>query len=146
MEVVDKAEYNCLPKGQIHIRMKSGNPAHLYSLSDHTKMNFLWEKLTVQNSSVSQKQIDLFRWRLLLTLSLVNGLYIVTGFLLNFKEISRLFYKCCEFEEPFLSELFIISHMCLVTLVCLTDVRVNASFFCVGIYYCKQPSFIPMIV
>jgi hypothetical protein len=43
------------------------------------------------------------RWRLLLTLSLVNGLYIVTGFLLNFKEISRLFYKCCEFEEPFLS-------------------------------------------
>ena len=44
------------------------------------------------------------RWRFLLTLSLVNGLYIVTGFLLNFKEISRIFYTCCEFEEPFFSE------------------------------------------
>jgi len=43
------------------------------------------------------------RWRFLLTLSLVNGLYIVTGFLLNFKEISRIFYTCCEFEEPFFS-------------------------------------------
>ncbi len=37
-------------------------------------------------------------------MSLVNGLYIVTGFLLNFKEISRIFYNCCEFDEPFLSE------------------------------------------
>ena len=44
------------------------------------------------------------RWRFLLTLSLVNGLYIVTGFLLNFKEISRIFYTCCEFEEPFFSK------------------------------------------
>ena len=44
------------------------------------------------------------RWRFLLTLSVVNGLYIVTGFLLNFKEVSRIFYTCCEFEEPFFSE------------------------------------------
>ena len=44
------------------------------------------------------------RWRFLLSLSLVNGLYIVTGFLLNFKEISRMFYKCCAFDEPFLSK------------------------------------------
>ena len=45
----------------------------------------------------------LFRWRLLLSLSLVNSLYIVTGFLLNFKEISRMLFTCCEFKEPFLS-------------------------------------------
>jgi len=43
------------------------------------------------------------RWRLLLSSSLVNGLYIVSGFLLNFKEISRLLFNCCEFKEPFLS-------------------------------------------
>ena len=35
------------------------------------------------------------RWRLLLTLSLVNIFYIISGFLLNFKEVSRLLYKCC---------------------------------------------------
>jgi len=35
------------------------------------------------------------RWRLLLTLSLVNIFYIISGFLLNFKELSRLLYKCC---------------------------------------------------
>jgi len=35
------------------------------------------------------------RWRLLLTVSLVNIFYIITGFLLNFKELSRLLYKCC---------------------------------------------------
>ena len=44
------------------------------------------------------------RWRLLLTVSLVNGLYIVTGFLINFKEFSRLWFDCCGFEEPFSSE------------------------------------------
>jgi len=42
------------------------------------------------------------RWRLLLTLSLINGLYIVSGFLLNFKEVSRYIFDCCEIEEPFL--------------------------------------------
>ena len=46
----------------------------------------------------------LFRWRLLLCLSLVNGLYMWTGLLLNFKEISRIFFNCCEFKEPFLSK------------------------------------------
>ena len=35
------------------------------------------------------------RWRLLLTLSLVNIFYIISGFLLNFKELSRLLYRCC---------------------------------------------------
>jgi len=35
------------------------------------------------------------RWRLLLTLSLVNIFYIISGFLINFKELSRLMYKCC---------------------------------------------------
>jgi len=43
------------------------------------------------------------RWRLLLSVSLVNGLFIVSGFLLNFKEISRILFDCCEFKEPFLS-------------------------------------------
>jgi len=43
------------------------------------------------------------RWRLLLTLSLINGLYIVTGFLLNFKEVSRMVFNCCEIDEPFIS-------------------------------------------
>lgn len=41
------------------------------------------------------------RWRLLLSVSLVNGFFIVSGFLLNFKEISRMFFECCEFKEPF---------------------------------------------
>ncbi len=52
-----------------------------------------------------QQQIPvvLCRWRLLLTLSLVNGLFIVTGFLLNFKEISRIFFDCCDFAEPYSS-------------------------------------------
>lgn len=35
------------------------------------------------------------RWRLLLTISLVNIFYIISGFLLNFKELSRLLSKCC---------------------------------------------------
>jgi len=35
------------------------------------------------------------RWRLLLTVSLVNIFYIISGFLLNFKELSRLLSKCC---------------------------------------------------
>ena len=47
--------------------------------------------------------IFFFRWRLLLSVSLVNGLFIVSGFLLNFKEISRILFDCCEFKEPFLS-------------------------------------------
>jgi len=40
------------------------------------------------------------RWRLLLTLSLVNIFYIITGFLLNFKELSRFLYKCCLMNSP----------------------------------------------
>lgn len=43
------------------------------------------------------------RWRLLLSLSMVNSFFIISGFLLNFKEISRLLFNCCEFKEPFLS-------------------------------------------
>ena len=43
-----------------------------------------------------------YRWRLLLSLSLINGLYIVTGFLLNFKEVSRFAFDCCEIQQPFL--------------------------------------------
>lgn len=41
------------------------------------------------------------RWRLLLTLSLVNILYIISGFLLNFKEFSRFIFTCCAFMQPF---------------------------------------------
>jgi len=41
------------------------------------------------------------RWRLLLTLSLINSFYIISGFLLNFKEISRFVYTCCDIQEPF---------------------------------------------
>ncbi len=40
----------------------------------------------------------------MLTISLVNGLYIVTGFLLNFKEIFRIFDSCCGVKEPFNSK------------------------------------------
>jgi len=40
------------------------------------------------------------RWRLLLTVSLVNIFYIITGFLLNFKELSRFLYKCCAIKSP----------------------------------------------
>ena len=40
------------------------------------------------------------RWRLLLTISLVNIFYIISGFLLNFKELSRLLYKCCAITSP----------------------------------------------
>jgi len=39
------------------------------------------------------------RWRLLLTLSLVNIFYIISGFLLNFKELSRFLYKCCLYAS-----------------------------------------------
>ena len=45
-----------------------------------------------------------FRWRFLLSISLVYGLYIVTGFLINFKEFSRIWSDCCEFHEPFNSK------------------------------------------
>jgi len=41
------------------------------------------------------------RWHLLLTLSLINSFYIVSGFLLNFQEISRFLYDCCNIKEPF---------------------------------------------
>lgn len=41
------------------------------------------------------------RWRLLLTLSLVNIFYIICGFLLNFKTVSTFMRKCCEFEQPY---------------------------------------------
>ena len=40
------------------------------------------------------------RWRLLLTISLVNIFYIICGFLLNFKELSRFLYKCCALTSP----------------------------------------------
>ena len=43
----------------------------------------------------------IFRWHLLLTLSLINSFYIVSGFLLNFQEISRFLYDCCNIKEPF---------------------------------------------
>lgn len=40
------------------------------------------------------------RWRLLLTISLVNIFYIISGFLLNFKELSRFIYNCCLMHSP----------------------------------------------
>jgi len=40
------------------------------------------------------------RWRLLLTISLVNIFYIISGFLLNFKELSRILYSCCLINSP----------------------------------------------
>merc|ERR1711971_779467 len=40
------------------------------------------------------------RWRLLLTLSLVNIFYIISGFLLNFKELSRFLFSCCLISSP----------------------------------------------
>merc|ERR1712012_1463611 len=40
------------------------------------------------------------RWRLLLTLSLVNIFYIICGFLLNFKELSRFLFSCCLISSP----------------------------------------------
>lgn len=40
------------------------------------------------------------RWRLLLTLSLVNIFYILCGFLLNFKELARFLFKCCALTSP----------------------------------------------
>ncbi|XP_023325888.1 histamine H2 receptor [Eurytemora carolleeae] len=49
------------------------------------------------------------KWRIILTLSVVNILYIICGFLLNFKEISRFLFKCCNIIKPF-SELNDISY------------------------------------
>ena len=46
-----------------------------------------------------------YRWRLLLTLSLVNSFYIISGFLMNFKEISRFMHDCCDIKEPFAGKL-----------------------------------------
>jgi flagellar biogenesis protein FliO len=40
------------------------------------------------------------RWRLLLTISLVNIFYIISGFLLNFKELSRFLFSCCLIKSP----------------------------------------------
>ena len=40
----------------------------------------------------------------MLSLSLVNIFYIITGFLLNFKEISRFVLDCCAILEPFKSK------------------------------------------
>jgi len=40
------------------------------------------------------------RWRLLLTISLVNIFYIITGFLLNFKELASFLNKCCFIASP----------------------------------------------
>ena len=39
----------------------------------------------------------------MLSLSLVNIFYIISGFLLNFKEISRFVLECCSVIEPFKS-------------------------------------------
>ena len=55
-----------------------------------------------ENESSLYKSSKSYRWRLLLSLSLINGLYIVTGFLLNFKEVSRFAFDCCEIQQPFL--------------------------------------------
>jgi len=41
------------------------------------------------------------RFKGLLKMSLVNGLFIVSAFLLNFKEVSRFFSKCCDIHSPF---------------------------------------------
>jgi len=35
-----------------------------------------------------------------LTLSLVNIFYIICGFLLNFKELSRFLFSCCLISSP----------------------------------------------
>jgi len=40
------------------------------------------------------------RWRLLLTISLVNIFYILSGFLLNFKEFSSFLFNCCLIKSP----------------------------------------------
>ncbi len=40
----------------------------------------------------------------MLSLSLVNIFYIISGFLLNFKEISRFVLDCCAIAEPFISK------------------------------------------
>lgn len=40
------------------------------------------------------------RWRLLLTISLVNIFYIISGFLLNFKEFSTFLFNCCLIKSP----------------------------------------------
>jgi len=45
------------------------------------------------------------RFRMLLTVALVNGIYIATGFLLNFKEIAKIFYNCCDINEPYSSKI-----------------------------------------
>ena len=42
----------------------------------------------------------------MLSLSLVNIFYIISGFLLNFKEISRFVLDCCAILEPFKSKVF----------------------------------------
>jgi len=69
-------------------------------------MSFLFS-LCIVGSPFLRDAIDreeyVQRWRLLLSVSLVNGFFIVSGFLLNFKEISRMFSECCEFREPFRS-------------------------------------------
>ncbi len=71
-------------------------------------MSFLFSLCIVGSPLLRSETMDheefLQRWRLLLSVALVNGLYIVTGFLLNFKEVSRLFYDCCAILEPFESE------------------------------------------
>ena len=41
------------------------------------------------------------RWRLLLTLSLINSFYIICGFLLNYKEVTRFVFNCCDITGPF---------------------------------------------
>ena len=53
-----------------------------------------------QPSYIHCKTIYLQRWRLLLTISLVNIFYIISGFLLNFKELSRFLYNCCLMQSP----------------------------------------------
>jgi len=43
------------------------------------------------------------KWKTLLAVSMVNAIYIICAFLLNFKELSRFFYNCCSLERPFIN-------------------------------------------
>jgi len=59
------------------------------------------------------------RWRLLLTISLVNIFYIICGFLLNFKELSRFLYKCCALVSPLEGKHFVAETQSMFMSICL---------------------------
>lgn len=67
-------------------------------------MGFLLS-LCVLGSPLLKIQNDIqehnYRWQRLVTISLVNILFITCGFPLNFKEFSRFLYKYCFFRSPF---------------------------------------------